>query len=366
MEADRRKSGRARPPVSKAEPPALTWMGEDRSACKDVLDELVAGLHNGSFLLSPFRPDVSPQEFPAVDSQLPNMLQYLGCLQAETLGDDQTRPPANPVGLHSGEVPVAADLLFLRPLPVDPDRAVAHDQLDFLPGGCVLQMLELLVDRYLLLEPLYLLLGGAIGPDPKFTTDDVCYQDAQRLSGASRRADGSRVVDIQVGAAILVLLHLHARQPLKGGHHDPFREQGQAGSHRPFDALLQAPRRPEGHFLGYHQGRLFAVVVFAQFSDSLGHAIEPVLLQEPLDPTGEVLRPWNLDIEFRIQPPRSSLRGHIVAPLSLGVQALEVVAYLLAAIEVPHPTTQESERQWGMAYKGSPNSTVRGPVDVRV
>ncbi len=227
-------------------------------------------------------------------------------------------------------------------------------------------MLELLVDGHLLLESLHLLPGGSVGADAELSPDHVGDEDAQGLGSSSRGSNGSCVVHIQVGAPVLVSLHLHARQPLQGGHDDAFREQGETGPESPLDALLHASGRLGRELLRHDQRGLLSIVILAQLPYPLGNALHAVLLQQALDPTGEVLGSKNLDVELRVQPPCSSLGGNLITSPGLGIQTFEIIAYLLAAMEVPHPTTQESEREWRAAYKASAEPTRTGPFDIVV
>ncbi len=173
------------PPVPQAEAPLSARVSQYRPAREDVLDELGAG-SNTPFLLSTLLGlHVVPQETPPIDAQFPHVLQNLGSLETQPLGDDEASSPPYPIGLDPGKVPIAADLLLLRPLSVYSHRAVAHDKVDLLLRGGVLQVLKLLVDRNLLLEPLHPLPGGPVGADSKLPPYDVGNEDAEGLGRPS-------------------------------------------------------------------------------------------------------------------------------------------------------------------------------------
>ena len=265
-----------------------------------------------------------------------HVLLDLRCLQAEAVRDHEARPPAEPVRLEAGEVPVPADLHVLGPLPVDRDGAVPRDQFDLLVARGVLEMLDLLVEGDLLLEPLHLRAGGRVPADPEVPPDDVRDEDAQGLPRASGRPDRARVREVDVVRPVRVPLDPDLREPLEGGDEDPLREDREAHADRAIDRLLLRLRRPAGDLLRDEDRGLLPVVGHAELADPSGDPRDVPVPEQLLDPGREVLGLRDLDLEGRIESPPPRVRGDPVAHVGARLQGREVAADLVGTHGVGH------------------------------
>ena len=187
------------------------------------------------------------------------MLLELGCFLAHPLRDDKACSSPDAVGVYAGKVPETRYLDLLRPLSVHAYGAVAHDEADLLGRGGVLQVLALLVQGDLLVEPGDLSLGGLVLSYPELDPDHIGDQDAHRLPCSSGSADGPCEHEVHVVGAVCVLPDLGVRYPFQGSDKDPLGEDCQSHPHGSVQGLLDALGGPLGHLLGHHQGDQLAV-----------------------------------------------------------------------------------------------------------
>ena len=333
MQGKRREPRRPGPAVPEPEAAGPAGMAEDRPPRDDVLDEHLARLHAGFVLrllgAGLFLLQIGVDELPPVDSQFLHVFLDLRRLQAHAVRDHKAGASADPVRLDARQVPEAADLRLLRALAVDRDRAVRDDERDFLVGRGVLQMLDLAVERDLLLESLDFLPGGLIRADPEFPANDVRNQDAQGLTRPSGGPNRARVGQVDVRRAVPVSFDFHARESLERRDEDSFRQDREAHPDRPFDRFLLVRGGPQRHLLRDQDRELLPVVGLRELADPARHAFDLVMFQEALDAGGEVVREGNFHVQFGIEPSAACGARDRIGRLDLIQQAREVGADLL-------------------------------------
>ena len=333
MEGERREARGPRPTVSEPQAAGSTRMAEDRPARDDVLDEHVARL-DAQFVFCVLGPrlllrEVFVDELPSVDPEFLHVLLDLRRLQAHPVRDDETRAATDPVRLDPREVAMPADLCVLGAFSVDRDRTVGHDERDLLVGGRILEVLRLAVEWDFLLETLDLLPCRHVPSQAELPPHEVGDQHAQRLAGPARRADRTGVRQVDVRGAVPVPLDLDAGEAFERRDENPFRQDREADPNGPFDRLLLARCRPQGHFLRDEDRQLFPVVGLRQLADPTRDAFDLVVLEEPFDAGGEVVRQRDLHVQFRIETPPPRSPGDRVRRLDLLQEAREVAADLL-------------------------------------
>nr|AIF23586.1 hypothetical protein [uncultured marine group II/III euryarchaeote SAT1000_17_E06] len=123
IQRDRREARKPRAAVAQAEATRAVRERENRAADEHVLEILVFA--RARLLLLPL--GIRAQEIPAANLEALDMLEHLGRLEAEPLGDYQRRAAAQPIGLDARQVAVARHLNALGRLAGDADRAGAHN-----------------------------------------------------------------------------------------------------------------------------------------------------------------------------------------------------------------------------------------------
>src|SRR5690606_1294944 len=134
----------------------------------------------------------------------PHILLDLRGLEGEAFREDERHAAPHGVRLNPFEVPVAADLLLLRSLPVDADRAVLDDQPDLALRREILQVHGGVVLAYLLDVTLHLLLPRDVAVHPERPTDKVAHEHRECLGGPPGTPDRPCIIDLQVPAAVVV------------------------------------------------------------------------------------------------------------------------------------------------------------------
>src|SRR2546422_7903720 len=353
MERKGREPVRATLPVPEAEPARAARIAKDRATREDVLDERLARLQDRAAPLVPDGPalrlEVRVDELPAVDAESTDVLLDLRGLQAEPVCDDEARPAAEPVRLEPREVPVAADLHVLRALAVDRNGTVPRDEGDLLVARHILEVLDLFVERDLLLEPLHLRSRRHVPPHAEVAPDDIGDQYAQRLARAAGGPDRSRVREVDVVRAVRVPLDPYVREPFQRRDEDPFREDCEAYAHRAIDCLLLRLRRPPRDLLRDEDRGLLPVVGGAELPDPPGDALDAPLGQELLDAGGEVLCLRDLHLKGGIEALPTCLGRDAVTVVGAGLEGREVAADLLGADRVRH---MASHQKWGGRGRG--------------
>ena len=311
--------------VPEPEPPFTGRVGEHRPPGDDVLHVLEVGFH--PLLPLPLSLDKISEEVPTADPEPFHMLKHLGGLQADPLGDDQTRTPPDPVGVEGIQIAVPGYLLVLGGLPVDGDGAVPHDHLDLCGFGGVLEMLEATVQGDLLLEPLHLPVCGLIVSDTELLPGHVRDEHAHGLARTPGGTDGAREVDGRVPGPVGVLFQLHLGYPLQGCHQYPLGEDGQTGPDSLIDGFLGgAPVLPR-QFTRQDDGDLFPVPdLCKELADPHG---DTGGAHQVLHPGGEVLGKGDLHLLPGIDPQSAGGIGDPVRMADLPLQFLEVPEHLL-------------------------------------
>src|SRR2546425_2678869 len=344
MEGKGREPVRAALPVPQAEAARAARIAEDRATRENVLDERLARLEDRTVPLVPDGPalrlKVRVDELPAVDAEPTNVFLDLRGLQAQPVRDDEARPAPEPVRLEPRKVPVAADLHILRALAVDRDGTVSRDEGDLLVARRVLEMLDLLVQRELLLEPLQLRSRRRVPADGAVASDYIRDLHAERLTRPAGGADRSRVREVDVVRAVRVPLDPDVREPLQGRDEDPLCEDREAHPHCAIDRLLLRLRGPTRDLLRDEDRGLLPVVGGAELPDPPRDALDVPLRQELLDAGGEILCLRDFYLEGGIETLPSCLGRSPIAVVGARLEGREVAADLLGTDRVRHRASQ--------------------------
>ena len=317
------EAGRPRPSVDEAEPARAVRVREHGAAPDRILQVLrgVGVLLVGGVVTQ------FVQESPPFEPEVVDDLAELRGLLTEAFGDHEARPSAQTVRRHPRQVSEGAHLRVpFRRLARDRHGDAPDDQGDLLGRRSVLQMLEVLVERDLFLEPSDLVGVGMVGREAEVPANDVREEHAQGLRRSPGRADRACVVQLDVRSSVPARAHVHLREALERGDQDALRQDRESDPQRRVDpvgdraavarVLREAPGDRDRDLLAGHARR--------ELPDLDRDPLDPEMAEQLLHPGCHVLRPRDLGNELRVESFAPGVLGDPVGPVDLGLDRAKI------------------------------------------